>query len=303
MRLKRFVAVVLGAAMAIGLVTSIVSAETKTKYPYTLKDSLNRSVTVKKAPTRIISISPATTEILFALGLGPKVVGVTNWCDYPAEAKKREKIGTFSDPSVEKIVALQPDLIVGAAGVSLKALEKLDSLGFSTIVADAKDIAGIEANIMDIAVAANITDDGKALVSNMEKRLDKVVKAVKTVKDRPKVFYEVWNDPLMTAGPGTFIDDVIKLAGGVNVAADAKSSWPTHSLEVLVKDNPEVILYAHMGESPTQIKVRKGWETIKAIKNGRIIKLPDENVILRPGPRIVDGLEDIVEALHPGLLK
>jgi iron complex transport system substrate-binding protein len=275
------------------------------KYPLTIKDSQGRTVIIKREPARIVSIAPSTTELLYALGLGPKVVAVSSWCDYPPEVKKKEKVGSFSEPNVEKIVSLAPDVVFGAAGASAAALEQLGQLGIPSAIIDSRTIEGVFGCIRDMARITNRVAAGNALCASLEKRMGKVVSKIATLpkKNRPKVFYELWNDPLMSAGSGTFINDLIKLAGGMNIAGDAGTEWPAYSLEVLINKNPDIIIYAHGMDSVDKIRDRKGWANIKAVKTGRIILLPDENIVLRPGPRIIQGLEAIAKALHPELFK
>lgn len=305
MRPGKILSVLVLAAALLFSSAAVYSADDKTKYPYTFKDVLGRTAVLKKAPKRIISIAPATTEILYALGLGSKIVAVSSYCDYPADTAKKEKVGAFNDPNIEKIISLQPDIVFGAAGVSVPALKQLDDLGIPSYVSDARTISGTMDTILDIARVTDTLAEGKELVASMKKRVEKITSKTSKLpaSKKPKVFYEQWNNPLMTAGPRTFIDDMIVMAGGINIAGDSKVEWPAYSLEVLVQKNPDIILHASAYYPVSEIKSRKGWNVIKAVKTGNIVHLPDENVVSRPSYRIVEGLEDIAKAIHPELFK
>lgn len=274
-------------------------------FPVTVKDEVGRSVTVSKEPQRIISTAPNVTEILFALGLGDKVIGVTTFCDYPEEAKNKEKIGTFQSPNIEKILALKPDLIVATGGVQRQFVERMEKMGIPIYVSYPHNLDEVLKSIYRIGVITGAEKKAKELLFDLKFRIAKVTSKVGKVKSKPKVFFELWHEPLMSAGPGSFIDDLIKKAGGVNIAGDAKTSYPIFSLEQLIKEDPDVIIGAEssMGGKPTvDIIKRPGWDALRAVKNQKIFTIND-NIIFRAGPRLVIALELIAKYLHPELFK
>lgn len=269
-------------------------------YPLTLKDSFNREVKIDKAPQRIVSLAPSNTEILFALGLGDKIVGVTKYCDYPAEARTKEQVGGFSDPSVEKIVSLKPDLVV-ATGMHEKVVKQLEELKIPVLAVNPKQFDEVYATIELLGKATGTQKKAAEVVAQMKARVEDIAKKV-SGKGQPKVFYEVWDEPLMTAGPGTFINDLIVRAGGTNIAADAQKAYPEYSLELLLQRDPEIIIFPSGKNTPEKIMSRPGWQNITAVKNKRVIMV-DGNLVSRPGPRLVDGLELFARAIHPEAFK
>lgn len=273
------------------------------EYPLTITDDAGRSVTIEKQPEKIVSLAPSNTEILFALGLGDKVVGNTTYCDYPEEAKSVEKIGGFSDPSLEKIVSLEPDLLLGTS-MHKKFVSDIEGLNLTLVLINSTDIAGVMEDVKMIGNITGASDAADNVVAQAQAKVDSVENALKGIADSDKVqvFYLMWDDPIMTVGPNTLISDVITHAGGVNIAADADQDYPTYSLEVLVTKDPDAIVYTKMGSGtgldPETIKSKTGWESIAAVRNDRLYSI-DDNLMSRPGPRIVDGLVETAKALYP----
>lgn len=266
-------------------------------------DDLGRRVVLEKIPERIVSLSPSATEILFALGLGPKVVGVTRFCDYPPEALGKEKVGGFSNPSVEKVVSLNPDLVVADAGIQAGTVERLGKLGLKVVALKPKNVEEILDRIRMLGRLTGMVEEAEKLTSEMKARMEAVRERVKHIpeSDRPKVYYEVWHDPLMSVGPGSFIHVMLEEAGGVNIFRDAKTDYPLVSPEAVIERNPDVIITTkHNPASLDEIRSRPGWDVIKAIKLGRLYKL-DDNIIVRYGPRVVEGLEALARVMHPTL--
>lgn len=275
--------------------------------PGTITDDAGRQVHIDSAPTRIISHVPSITETLFALGLGDKLVADSDYCDYPEAAKTKPKIGGYFTPNIEEIVAMKPDLVLTDGHVP-ELITKLDSLGIPIAVIDPKDINGV---LSDIELLGNVTGSQKEaaeITSDMKKRIDAVVNTVSGAS-RPSVFYvfdatdttKPW-----TAGPGSFVDALIGLAGGVNVAGNASGPWIQFNMEELVRADPEIILLdSSMGTatmSPDQIKELPGWQDLTAVKQNQIYTI-NGDLVNRTGPRIVQGLEDIAKILHPDLFK
>jgi len=280
--------------------------KTNTAFPITLTDQMGREVTIEKLPERIISLAPSNTEILFTLGLEDRIVGVTDFCDYPEAAKSKEKIGGFSEPNIEKIISLQPDLIL-ATSMHQKPVEEFEKLNVPSVVLDPKDFEDVFTSIEIIGKATGQDDKAAAIVGDLKARVkdvdDKVIKL--TEDERPKVYYEIWPSPITTAGPGTFVNDIIQRAGGENIAKDAKKAYPQYSQEMIVAKNPDIIIFSHHGssnQSAEDILNRQGWESIEAIKNNKVFYV-EENLVQRATPRLVDGLEQLAEMMHPELFK
>ncbi len=274
--------------------------------PGTYTDDTGREITIDEIPQRIVSHVPAITEMLFALGLEERVVGVSDYCDYPEAAKLKPSVGNYFNPSLEKIVALDPDLVL-TDGHS-ESIKGLEGLGITFIVIDPKDIDGI---FKDIELAGRITGTqarARKLIKDMKKDMSDVVNRV---KDAPKirVFYIIdatdLNNP-WTAGPGSFADSLITMAGGENIAAQAQGAWVQFSLEVVLASDPEIIILpAKHGTASTLPEVLKGhpaWREVTAVKQDRIYTL-DGDLVDRPGPRIVQGLEEIAKIIHPELFR
>ncbi|MCX7795752.1 MAG: cobalamin-binding protein [bacterium] len=273
-------------------------------FPLTVKDDVGRKVTITKEPKRIISTAPSVTETLFALGLEEKIVGVTTFCNYPEEAKTKEKIGTFQSPNIEKILALKPDLIIATGGVQRQVVEKLEELGIPVFVSYPRTLEEVIKSIYTIGRICGAEKNAKNLAFDLKLRVAKVTTKAAKAKSKPKVFFELWHEPLMSAGPGSFIDDLIKKAGGINIAGSAKSAYPIFSLEQLIKEDPDIIIGAEssMGGNPLEISKRPGWDTLKAVRNQKIYTINDD-IVFRSGPRLVLALEIIARYLHPDLFK
>lgn len=266
---------------------------------FSIEDDFGNKVSFEKAPERIISLAPSNTEILFALGLGDKVIGVTSYDDYPEEVLEIEKIGDFTAINLEKIIELQPDLVVNYGPGNEEENARLKETGISIVGFEPESIDEIIDTIDKIAKLTGKTAEANSLKNSMIEKRDEIVNKV---KDSPKVrvFYEIWHDPLMAAGPGSFMDQLIELAGGENIANDAQDEYPQFDLEQLIERNPEVYLTsADMPEkTPETMMSRPGFENISAIKSGRVYVL-DANIVSRPGPRIVEALEIVAEKIHP----
>ena len=273
-------------------------------FPLTLVDDAGRSVTLKAAPQRVVSLAPSNTESIYALGRGSLVVGVTEYCDYPPEAKLKPKIGGYTKIDLEKVVSLSPDLVLATSIHAKDIVPELASRGLTVFVVEPKNVDELISKLTTFGKLLGANDEASKLSMQLKSRLDSVTAKVATVKTKPRVFYEI-DKTLYTPGPGSFIDDLLTKAGAANIASDAKSAYAQLSPEALIAKDPEVILLGDMnfGETPDQVKIRPGWTNIAAVKTGRIIPITDENVISRPGPRIVDGVELVAPALYPDLFK
>lgn len=269
------------------------------RYFISMEDGFGNRVEIEKAPERIISLAPSNTEILYALGLGEKIVGVTAFCDYPLEALDVEKIGDFNGVNFEKVIELEPDLIVNYGILEDDARKVYSDAGIPVLSFMPESIDEVIYTINQIAIATDSEDIGNDLVQSMEQHRDEIIAKIQDT-DEVKVFYEVWHEPLMAAGAGSFVDGLINLANGINVASDAEGEYPNYDIEQLIENNPEVYLTANDLPEKTveSIEGRPGYEDIAAIKNGDVYLL-DGNILSRPGPRIVEAFEIIAQKIHP----
>ena len=274
-------------------------AASRGAFPTSVTDFQGRSVAISKRPERIVSIGPSNTEFLFALGAGDRVVGDDDFSDEPAAAKTKEHVGGVK-VNLEKVVALKPDLIV-TVKFSDGTIEALSQTSAAVLVIDPQGAADVarSATLIGQAIGA----DGTKLASEIQKQLD-AVKAKTDGAPKLKVFHEVdASDPakIYTVGPGSFIDDLIKLAGGANVFATAKTAYPTVSGEQIVSTNPDVIVLgdALYGTSIDSIATRPGWSTLTAVKNKRVYA--GLSVFSRPGPRLGEAALAYAKLVHPEL--
>jgi iron complex transport system substrate-binding protein len=269
----------------------------------TVVDDIGNTVTLNTEPQRIISLAPANTEILYALGLGDRVVGVTEYCNYPPEAMEKPKVGGFSDVDLEQVVGLEPDLVLATSLHTAEVVPALQERGIQVFVADPQTVPEVLKTIRAIGHITSKDQAAEALTSQMQERINAVQE---TIKDAPRfrVFWELGPE-LYTAGPGSFLNDLIVLAGGENIAADADNPWPQLSLEAIVIKDPEIVVLAdhNYGETVETVTQRPGWGNITAVREGRIVELTNDDIVSRPGPRIVEGLEFLARAFHPDLFR
>jgi len=284
------------------------------RFPLSLIDNAGRVVVISSEPHRIVSMSPSATEILFALNLSDRVVGVTRYCDYPPIVKEMKEngsltvIGGFWNPNVEIIMSLQPDLVIGYSSVPshIDVAERLKAMNISVILLNPHNLTDVFDNIILIGRATGKLREARELVDRLEARVNSIVEKVSNLP-KVKVYYELWFNPLMSVGPGTFIDSLISLAGGENIFHDATTQYPVVSSEDVIIKDPEVIILpeSYMKDysvSIDQITSRLGWSAISAVKNDRIYII-DEDLLVRPGPRLVDGLEKLAQFIHPEAFK
>lgn len=274
-------------------------------FPLKVTDNAGREVTLDRRPVRLVSLAPSNTEILFALGAGPKVVGVDSFSDYPEEAKNLTKVGSFSKPDVEAIVALKPDLVLGT-NMNIKGIDQFEKVGLKVLILDPRTFEGVYDNLTLLGKVLGTEKQAQKVVDTMRSKLGRVSAALSKVKpeDRVPVYYEVYSDPLMSVGPGTFIHQVITLAGGRNLFADATVDYPVVGSETVVARDPHVILYPdfHGNRSLTidKVKARPGWDKIQAVAKARVYSV-DANIVSRPGPRLADAVETMAKLLYPDL--
>ena len=290
-------------AVAIILLVAVAPLMAGQSKGITVKDSKGNVFTFKSYPKRIVSLAPSNTEILFALGLDKNIVGVTNFCDYPAAAKKKANVGDAFNVNVEKIVSLKPDLVVAQDTISPEAIKKLQNLKVKVFVLkEPKNFNDILNNIKLVGKATGKYSKAVSITNNMQARLNKLTAKLKKYNKKPSVLVEVdYAYGLYVAGPNTFINDLLVKAGGKNVITSG--SWVNLSDEKLLTLNPDYILLADTAYlKPDQHPYKRElWQGLRAVRERKVIDSIDPNLIVRPGPRTIDGIEKLAKALHPGL--
>jgi iron complex transport system substrate-binding protein len=275
-------------------------------FPIEIEDNFGNKETIEEEPMKIVSLAPNNTEVLFALGLGDKVIGVTSYCDYPAEAATKELIGDYSGNNLEKIVELNPDLVLVYGAGNEEENKVLRDAGIKVLGFMPETIDAVIKDIETVGKATGKSKEAADLIEAMNQKKNDILDKVKGQKE-VKVFYEIWHDPLMAAGKGSFMDELITLAGGKNIAEDAEGAYPQYDLEQLIERDPELYLAAQDMPDKTaeSIKLRVGYENISAIKNDRIYLFEgnEANVVSRPGPRIIEALELVAKVIYPELFK
>ncbi|MDD5246337.1 MAG: cobalamin-binding protein, partial [Candidatus Omnitrophica bacterium] len=252
---------------------------------------------------RFISLAPSTTEVLFALGLDDQIVGVSSYCNFPREAQNKEIIGSFSQPNIEKILSLKPDYVFCTGLEQAPVVAELKRLGLNVYVADPQTIEAFFQSVREMGRITAKEAQAEEMLRGIEKDLAEVSSRVLLVpqEKRPKVFIEIYHDPLTTAGKGSFVDELITLAGGVNIAADTKRPYSIFSAEQVISRDPDCILLAYMDIQAPQSFVanRFGWNRIKAVKNKRVYNDINADLLLRPGPRIGEGVKEAHRHFYP----
>lgn len=270
--------------------------------PGAVVDDLGRSVNIEGIPQRIVSLAPSNTEILFALDLEEKVVGVTEYCNYPPEALNKEKIGGYSTPDIEKIIALQPDLILANSIHAEEVTPALEEIGLTVFALAAENVDGI---LEDIRMVGKITGKEKQaseVLAEMQNRIEAITDVTKDLEESPRVFYVTWHDPLFSVGSETTIQELVENAGGVNIFQDI-TGHRTVDLEEVIARDPQVII-ACTGHGSAQAeplewaKEEPRLGVTEARKNNRIYHI-DADLVSRTGPRIVDALEWFAWFIHP----
>ena len=290
--------------------TEAPAAPTPATTGVTITDAAGRTITIAAPPKRIISLAPSTTEILFAIGLAPKIVATDDFSDYPAEAKNLPKIGGLNAAyNFEQIVALKPDLIFAAGITPPEAIKKLEDLKLPVVVVGAEKTT-FDSIFNDIGVVGRATgqaEQATQVTTAMNDQLAALKAKLSAAQEKPLVYWELdATDPAkpFSVGPGNFVGDMIALAGGKNVFEKAESPFPQVSAEQVVAANPDVIILsdAAYGTTVESVLKRPGWQVITAVKQQRVAPI-DDNLVSRPGPRIVAGLEAAARIIHPELFK
>lgn len=263
-------------------------------------DDAGRRIYFAKPPTRIVSLAPSITEMLFAMGAGEQVAGVTDFCDFPPEVSGKQKIG-YSNPNMETLVALQPDLVVAPTDfLKPNAIERLDQLKIPVFLLTDKNVEAIFAHIHTLGRIAGRSPQADALAMELRQQVAAVTRRVQD-KSRVRTLYVLNSQPLITVGPGSFIDQLIGMAGGINVAAKSATPYPRLSIEAVLQEDPEVLVFPvgnSEGISEGEQLAWRRWSAMTAVKRDRLHQISSD-WLNRPGPRIGKGLAALAEILHP----
>ena len=266
-------------------------------------DQLGRSIRLPDNPQRIVSLAPSITEIVFALNQGQRLVGATQFSDYPEEAGRLPKVGSYVNLNVEKIVALKPDLCIATKdGNPIEVIRMLETLNVPVYAVDPRDLETVMKTVTEIGDLLNAEEEARRLTGNMKHRIDRVTSRVSSISHRPRVFCQIGISPIVSAGSNTCIDGLIQMAGGENLAK-GPAAYPRFSHEQILGMAPEVFIITSMARGEVFEKVKaqwRQWPDMPAAKNNRIV-LVDSNLLDRPSPRLVDGLEVLLEIIHPQL--
>jgi ABC-type Fe3+-hydroxamate transport system substrate-binding protein len=268
-----------------------------------LKDDAGRVVTVPRHVDRVITLAPNLTEIVFAIGAGDRLVGNTTYCDYPPAAKNIAKVGDTLNPSLERIIALKPQLVLISTASQLETFtQQLQTQNIAVFVTDPHDLDGIFRSIEQIGQLMGQQQEANALVQKLRERTNAVEEAV---KQRPavRVFYQASGEPLYVPGHDSFVTDLMRRAGGISVTADVPGAWPKFSNESALAAKPEAIILPTGGSmGSANSNVAEALRNSPAVLAGRVYRINDD-LLARPGPRLVDGLEQLTHALHPEAFK
>ncbi|MBB3109485.1 iron complex transport system substrate-binding protein [Paenibacillus phyllosphaerae] len=274
-----------------------------TVYPLTLTDATNTEVTFDAAPQKVVTLVPSETEVLYAIGAGEQVAGVDDYSNYPAEAASKPKVGGM-EANIESIVGLKPDLVLASSTMNTAVIEKLRGLNIKVYASDPKTYETVMEKVATIGAIMDKASEAAEVIQHMQDVKEQVQSAVKDAA-QPKVYLEF--SPGWTVGKGEFLDEIITMAGGVNIAD--QQSWYEIDPEKVIAANPDVIIYASMtvkeGEKNpilAAIESRPGWEAIAAIKNKQLYEI-EQDPLVRVGPRLADGLLEVAKKLHPDLVK
>lgn len=255
--------------------------------------ALNCAQNISKVPRRVVCLVPSITEIIFALGQEDCLKGNTIYCDYPAAAKQIYKVGDFSNPSLEKIVGLKPEIVFATMPEQKIIIEQLKELGIKVFVSQPRTIDSLLKEIKAIGKILGVEQRGDSLAITLANELSQIIPKQSNIPS----YLEVSSTPLMTVGSGSFINDVIRRAGGKNIFDDLTQEYPVVDQEEVIKRNPAVIFILHPLTKKEEVKNRIGWRNIDAVRNNRIYDDVNPDLIFRPGPRIVQGIKALSQRI------
>lgn len=276
-----------------------------TQFPFELTDGLGRKVTLVKIPSRIVSLSPKNTEMLFAVGAGDQTIGTTTYCNYPSAASRTEKVGGFAvkSLSLERIVSLKPDLVVSVGELHAPIIQELERLGIPVIAFAADSFDGLFADLQLLGRITGHESEASTLVKNLIERVDRIKETAQTIPANEKLtaFYYVWGQPLTGAGPTSYFGEMIQFCGAINIVDDTSTRFPKLTMEVLLAQNPDIIISSTNHSDLKSVEIvesRPGWNKLKAVQANRV-HLLDGNLASRCTPRTVDALELMAHAVYP----
>jgi len=268
--------------------------------PRTFVDDLDRKLYLAKPPTRIVSLAPSITEILFAIGLDEEIIGVTDFCNYPPAALTKPKVA-YSQPNIEALVALEPQLVLAPPSfLRADLLAKLEQLKIPTFILESKTVEGIFGHIQLLGRMLGRSPEANAFAAAMRKQVANVTSKVEG-RRRPTLLYVLNSEPLITVGPGSFIHHLIEQAGGRNAAERANAPYPRLTMEEVLTQNPEILLFPigeYEGIPQAEQDRWKRWDTLRAVQEGKLFQIQSD-LLNRPGPRVIEGLRHLVKLLHP----
>ena len=277
-------------------------ATEESHYPIIFTDGMDREVTIESEPMTIVSLAPSITETVFALNLGERLVGRTDYCNYPEAALEVESIGSLREPNLEAIIALNPDLIIMSTHASEEVLAKLDEAGLTTAILTAQEsFDGVYEILSQMGSIFNVEDASNELIESMKADVESVLNTVKNV-EKKTVYYVVgfgeWGD--YTATGDTFIHEMLEMAGGSNIASDGEG-W-SYNLESIIVNDPEYVICSELGDTKTILEETEGYMELTAVKDGKLVEI-NQDLLSRQGPRLADGLKAIAQLLHPELFE
>ncbi len=271
--------------------------------PRTFVDDLDRKIYLAKPPTRIVSLAPSVTEILYAIGADNELVGVTDFCNYPPAALEKAKVG-YSQPNLEVLVGLEPQLILAPPSfLRADLLAKLEQLKIPTFVLESKTVEGIYGHIHMIGRMVGRASEANAYTARMRKEVANLTKQIEGLP-RPTLLYVLNSEPLITVGPGSFIHHLIELAGGRNAAERANAPYPRLTMEEVLTQNPDILLFPigeYEGIPQAEQDRWKRWDSLRAVQEGKLFQIQSD-LLNRPGPRVTDGLRRLMTFLHPNVI-
>ena len=273
----------------------------ETQYPLTVTDDLGNSVTIEKEPQRVISLSPANTETLFALGADEKIVGRTDYCTYPEEAAEVDSIGSYTSPNTELIISLSPDVIFASDYIDDAVREQVENAGAKVIVFTANDLESVEQDILTAGQVLNQNQEAADLVNGMESDMEEIQGILAAKTEAKSAFIDLGD--YYSAGPGSLLGSVLDDIGVENVVADTGEAWPQVSVEKIIESDPDV--YISLFTAPEELKQVAGLSSLDCIQNDQIIYYdglsPEADLIQRAGPRLVEGMRLLAEQIYPEL--
>jgi len=283
------------------LLSMILLGVTSPLFCATFRDALDREITLDRPPERIVSLAPSLTEVLFFLGLGDRVAGVTRFSSYPPEAARKPKVGSYINLNIEKIISLNPDLVIGTVdGNASSTVGMLEEAGLRVFIVDPRNVGQVIETVHKLGRICGVNEKAETLSRMLQTRVDHILEKT-GMREKPLVFLQINLRPIITVNRHTYHHDLIRLAGGVNMTRNEFLNYPRIGLEEVIRRKPEVILISSMERGGTFEKARTEWmkwTSIPAVRQNRV-HLIDSDLIDRPSPRIVTGLEDMARLIHP----